>query len=231
MPEGEDWTIIDDLVHILHPFQQATEAMCTDKYSTISTVKPLLYKLLSKTLEAQDDDSTTLRDMKMAVKSDLSRRYQKDDVKDVMNRVTFLDPRYKELPFLSDGEKSQVIEDVEVELCNLLSSEPDIESDIEAVDEPATKKPKISLMSQLLGDMFSSKTPDDQDQLHQVDKAKKELAQYNAESVPDLDIDPLEWWKVRQRTYPLLTKLVRKRFSMVATSVPSDKGYLAQLVM
>ena len=148
--------------------------MCTDKYSTISTVKPLLYKLLSKTLEAQDDDSTTLRDMKMAVKSDLSRRYQKDDVKDVMNRVTFLDPRYKELPFLSDREKSQVIEDVE--LCNLLSSEPDIESDTEAVDEPATKKPKISLMSQLLGDMFSSKTPDDQDQLHQVDKAKKELA-------------------------------------------------------
>ena len=81
----------------------------TNKCSTISTVKPLLYKLLSKTLEAQDDDSTTLRDMKMAVKSDLSRRYQKDDVKDVMNRVTFLDPRYKELPFLSDGEKSQVM--------------------------------------------------------------------------------------------------------------------------
>ena len=78
-------------------------------------------------------------------------------------------------------------------------------------------------MSQLLGDMFSSKTPDDQDQLHQVDKAKKELAQYNAESVPDLDINPLEWWKVRQRTYPLLTKVVRKRFSMVATSVPSER--------
>ena len=142
-------------------------------------------------------------------KSDLSRRYQKDDVKNVMNRVTFLDPRYKELPFLSDREKSQVIK-----LCNFLSSEPDIESDIEAVDKPATKKPKISLMLQLLGDMFSSKTPDDQDQLHQVDKAKKKLAQYNAETLTSIHSSGGRFDSIPI----LLTKLVRKRFSMVATS-------------
>ena len=76
MPEGEDWTIIiDELIYILHPFQQATEAMCTEKYSTISTVEPLLYKLLEKILKVEDRDSTTLKDMKILVKSDLSKRY------------------------------------------------------------------------------------------------------------------------------------------------------------
>ena len=29
MPEGKDWSIIDDLLSILEPFQKATEAMCT----------------------------------------------------------------------------------------------------------------------------------------------------------------------------------------------------------
>ena len=53
--------------------------------------------------------------------------------------------------------------------------------------------------------------------------ARSELTQYNAESVADLDTDTIECWKAQQLTYPLLTKLVRKRFPMVATSIPSER--------
>ena len=51
IPDGDEWIIIDGLVGVLKPFQKATEAMSGEKYSTISTVKPLLFKLLKVTLK------------------------------------------------------------------------------------------------------------------------------------------------------------------------------------
>ena len=50
MSESADWTLIEQLLEILKPFQIATEVMSGDKYPTVSTVKPLLYKLCEKTL-------------------------------------------------------------------------------------------------------------------------------------------------------------------------------------
>ena len=100
MPEGEEWNIIENLVNILHLFQEATEVMSTDKYPTISSVKPVLYKLIEKTLKEKDDDGTTNQLMKKEIKTDLAQRYQASDVKETLNNVIFLDPRYKELPFL-----------------------------------------------------------------------------------------------------------------------------------
>ena len=99
----------------------------------------------------KNDDSETLKAIKRVVKSDLSKRYQNDDVKVVMNITTFLDPRYKELPFLSAMEKKQVIEDVHVELCNILGSEEPQElneSDTvtDECDQPAAKKYEKSIM-------------------------------------------------------------------------------------
>ena len=78
---------------------------------------------------------------------------------------------------MSDREKEQVIEDVEVELCNLFDSEDaDFDTKSVNIDEPAVKKRRTILMSQLLGDVFS-KSADELDQLHQRDKARRELTQ------------------------------------------------------
>ena len=58
MPEGGYWTVIEKLVNILEPFQKVTEAMSTEKCPTISSVKPLLYKLLERVLKVEDSDSS-----------------------------------------------------------------------------------------------------------------------------------------------------------------------------
>ena len=50
MPEGEEWATIDGLISILKPFQKATKT--SEKYSTLSTVKPLLFKLFNVTLKS-----------------------------------------------------------------------------------------------------------------------------------------------------------------------------------
>ena len=50
IPDGEEWNTIEGLINVRKPFQKATKAMSGKKYSTISTVKPLLFKLLKVTL-------------------------------------------------------------------------------------------------------------------------------------------------------------------------------------
>ena len=51
IPDSEEWNTIDGLINVLKPFHKAAEAMSDEKYSTISTVKPLLFKLLKVTLK------------------------------------------------------------------------------------------------------------------------------------------------------------------------------------
>jgi len=40
--------------------------------------------------------------------------------------------------------------------------------------------------------------------------------------------DPLKWWKDWKLVYPLLTKLIKKRYSMAATSVPLERFSVQQ---
>jgi hypothetical protein len=46
---------------------------------------------------------------------------------------------------------------------------------------------------------------------------------YKAETILQLDANPLQWWCEREKVYPNISRLVRKIFSFVATSVPSER--------
>ena len=92
IPDGGDWVIIDGLIGVLKPFQKATEAISGEKYSTISTVKPLLFKLLKVILKVSDSDSPTNKRIKEVVSSDLSTRYDEGCIQQLLNVVTYLDP-------------------------------------------------------------------------------------------------------------------------------------------
>ena len=51
--------------------------------------------------------------MKEAISKDLSNRYQTDTLKNVVNVTAILDPRYKELPFLSSAESKGIFDYLE----------------------------------------------------------------------------------------------------------------------
>ena len=150
IPDGEEWVTIDGLISVHKPFQKATEAMSGEKYSTISTVKPLLFKLLMVTLQVCDADSSTTKRIQEAVSSDLSTRYDDVSIKELLNVVTYLDPRYKSLPFLNAAEKTKILQDVESMVMNhvseaeesteLTSATSSLETEPSGSEGPPTKK-------------------------------------------------------------------------------------------
>jgi len=58
-----------------------------------------------------------------------------------------------------------------------------------------------------------------------LDLVKSELDNFKREGVADLDDDPLEWWKSNYTYYPLLAELVRKLWSLPATSAKSEEVF------
>ena len=74
MPKGTEWSFIENLISILYPFQKATEIISKENYPTISSVKPMLYKLFEKTLEVKEGDGNAIKMMKKEIKSDLALR-------------------------------------------------------------------------------------------------------------------------------------------------------------
>ena len=55
-----------------------------------------------------------------------------------------------------------------------------------------------------------------------LNQVESEILCYNSEDCIHIDEDPLLWWKKRESQYPLMVKLVRKYFSIPATSVRSE---------
>ena len=68
------------------------------------------------TLGSREDDPQVITDLKKAMKADLISRYQSPELQVLLNVATFIDPRYKELPFLDMANRSSIAVQVENEL-------------------------------------------------------------------------------------------------------------------
>ena len=141
--------------------------------------------------------------------------------------ATFLDPRYKELPFIDSWSKREIVDMVEDKLIlesngTLDQEEREVKEGVENEDlDPPMSKKKKGPIPKLIGDLFEGPSSSDSSTC----KASKELELYRDEqSLKDLDSDPLMWWKSRQSVYPLLCQLVKAIHCFVATSVPSERS-------
>jgi hypothetical protein len=72
-------------------------------------------------LKSSSGDSPVVRELKAAMLQDLKPRYQKSY--NFLLKCTFMDPRFKTLPFLNDVEKSSVQHDIIIDVCKV-SEEP-----------------------------------------------------------------------------------------------------------
>ena len=67
----------------------------------MSTIKPLLYKLLERTLKVLETESIVIEEVKIAIKGNLEDRFQSPSIQKIVNMATYSDPGYKELKFLN----------------------------------------------------------------------------------------------------------------------------------
>ncbi|NWJ02084.1 ZBED1 protein, partial [Crypturellus undulatus] len=231
MLEASEWNTIEGLVELLQPFKQVAEMMSASKYPTISMVKPLLHMLLNTTLNIKENDLKEISMAKEVIAKELSSTYQHTPEIDMfLNVATFLDPRYKKLPFLSAFERQQVENRVVEEAKSLLEKVKEntfrTEEKFFAVsEEPPVKKiiisstpPPTSVINNMLAEIFcQTGGVEDQEEWHA--QIVEELSNFKSQKVLGLNEDPLKWWSDRLALFPVLPKVLQKYWCILATRV------------
>lgn len=203
-----EWQIIADLVDILRPLQVATTTLCSEKEVTASSVTPIITRVIEKFLPLQARDSDIVRNYKSKVTEELEIKFKltQDLFLSPLTLASFLDPRYKNLSFLSDGNKTELLTVVASKL------------NAEEIDEAITSTNTVTALDFLLAD-------EDETQVIFADKRIEELERYRLEQCIGRNEDPLKWWKSNEKRFPLLARLARKYLCIPATSAPSERVF------
>lgn len=228
------------LCDFLSDFDSATQIVSGEKYPTISLIKPLLRTLINHCIVDVSQDSSLIKSVKETVDKDLDKRYKQPRTQNILNITTIIDPRFKnDNEYGSDSIQIELITATKdlwesTELSNQTDSEiiPDTQSQQGVTysrfatshggKPPLTKQQKKA--KEFKNKLFQIDTSNiRQDTLHV--RVGREVDRYMTEPQEGPDTDPLEWWKSRQNSYPLLTKTFRHYFNIPATSVPSERAF------
>ncbi|KAM6141191.1 E3 SUMO-protein ligase ZBED1 [Erethizon dorsatum] len=242
MLEAAEWATVEGLVELLRPFQQVAEMLCASRHPTISMVKPLLHMLLSTTLTPKDTDAKEISMAKELMAKELAATYQEAPEVDMfLNVATFLDPRYKRLPFLSAFDRQQVENRVVEEAKALLDklrdgslAPPEDGGYAAAPEEPVAKKPAPatatataspapgSVIHDMLAELFcQAGGVDEQEEWHA--QVVDELSNFKSQKVLALREDPLRWWADRLALFPVLPRVLQKYWCVAATRVAPER--------
>ena len=79
------------------------------KYPTISALGPLVHEIQCKTV-IQDDDVSAIKAFKKTLQEDMNSRYVDTNIKFLMYKSSFLDPRFKTLTHLSATVREEIFD-------------------------------------------------------------------------------------------------------------------------
>ena len=133
----DSWTVMEELLPVLHSLKCATTALCGESGVSISMIYPVTATLLSKHLKETPGESPKVTRFKQTVSASLERRLAPADIRNarkVAYIASFLDPRHKHLRFAT-GEVRRA---VKAAVSDLLSSPKSDEEPELPEPEPST---------------------------------------------------------------------------------------------
>ena len=221
MPTDSEISAMYSFVEFMKPFVQMTEAIGGEKWVTISSVRPLIHKITHVFLQLSEGDSAMVKEMKQLMLAKMNEYYGEGCDMEVLDKAMLLDPRFKNVSFVSSDILLPELKQTAREISRLPTSDTNASS---TTTDPAVKNGG-KLMS-LLNDIIHS--PDDY--IEPVEKANLELQRYLSDVIADQfdsngHLNPLQWWKQNTARYPCISVLARKYLSIPATSIPSERAF------
>ena len=192
-----------EIIQVLNQFLTKLDIFSTTlggaKFVTSSVVMPVV-KSIEKLCEPAVKDPGYLATMKSTIKEDFKKRTDDNLNHLFLLKATALDPRFKSMKVLEDkAEREAVFKIIKHEVRELGDNEETQEPD-EEMQNQNKKKRKLGLVYD---------ESDDEDDAGEEDKIEREITNYRKEAKQDPDDDPLDWWRTRRSSYPLLSRLVR----------------------
>jgi hypothetical protein len=267
MLNDNEWELLDELCNILAPFEKATRDFSGNTYVTLSQMFPIITNL-TNSLEPFDNDlhEEVYDDKTVGSDSDENQQINYNNITEVLNNIkkniymglkhywampnefgimaTLLDPRYKDLSFISDDNIKRRIHSTLQTQYDQLKWEINQQS---IPSSPTTfistdTKSSIAKSSAAESSTTGSLTPSRSLREHKArrEQKTKEIFQViektNTLSINEDEItiyfhmpiarenkNPLDWWRAKREIFPILSIIAQKYLGIPATSVASER--------
>ena len=224
MPSATEFAVVEELVDILKPFNNATEILSGDIYPTLGIVQPVFHRFLNEVLSSKPGDKDFVKKVKDAIRQNLSTRYQEEEIETMLFVAMYLDPRFKKASMLTAGRKASIKSflQYELEVCILNDRQVEVResSSVEQDLQESESGPKRTKLEKFFGDSIQISS----EEVSAAEAAETELQRYELEDPLSLDTKkPLLWWKEREVNYKYLSILAKRFLCITSTSVPSER--------
>ena len=235
MPSSTEFAVIEELVDILKPFNNATEILSGDLYPTLGIVQPIFHRFLNEVLHSKPEDREVVIRVKDAIRQNLATRYQEEEVETMLLVAMYLDPRFKKAPMLTVEKKARMKSFMKYELeVYILNDRRLRRAEVTNVEQQSPvseleSRSKHTKLEKFFGDTFVRSSSGE---ISTAEAVEAELQRYELEDPLCLDSKkPLLWWKEREVNYKFLSILAKRFLCITSTSVPierlfSSAGYL-----
>ena len=231
MPTDAQFSVLEKLAIVLEPLHFLTDALAGEQEVTASAIRPIL-KHIEDICSLQDEDHPLTKEIKSLIIQDLSTRYESAMMSNLLDKCTFLDPRFK-ADFTVD--KDLVVSDLQYEVrdCSNVDDLPQAESQSDTTSQstiytevetpPPVKKPKG--LNAVLNHILPKVQPrrESNQTMSVFQKYNKEINNYLDQPTVESDCNPLQWWKEHACVFPLLARMAKKYLCVPGTSVPSER--------
>ena len=235
------------IIKLLKPFKELGDKLGSEKNVSISLVVPVIHALKDH-LEAEEDDTSMIKDMKRNMLEKLENRYSDEQIK-ILKICTLLDVRHKNDDYVKDNydELSTQVKELDTQQKQHESQVSQPESQVTQHEIPATEGQEVANLS-LIGntgrrskkkasifeydnDVIPQETDDQQWNDLYIEVTHYQKIRMKKEEKEKTDV--LTWWRFHQKLFPNLFKLVKVFLHIPATSVPSERifslaGYIVR---
>lgn len=200
-----DWLIIEDLIKLLKPLEEATVYLSGSKYPSISSLIPT-YKYIEGEMDAiiNSIQGRRMSPAARAIKEKIDKYFDAALLKPVNVCAMVLDPRFKLITFEdTDPRYNQVkikFEQMAAKFDSYTVAPGEISGEEKKGIGHIFKKPKIT-------------------------NQRLEISTYLKEEIESRNINPLDYWRLRASSFPTLAKMARTYLGSPATSTPSERAF------
>ena len=265
MLNDNEWKLLDELCNILAPFEKATRDFSGNTYVTLSQMIPIITNLTNFLEPSNNWYEEDFDDEAINSNSEDNQQINYNIIREVLEKVkkniyiglkhywaipnefgimaALLDPRYKNLDFISDNNVKRRIHSTlkaqydqlkwEINQQSIPSSPTTIAStssiaeslitEISIADNPT---PSRSLREHKA--RCEQKTKELLQRTERIEKTtlsatEDEITSYFLMPIARENKNPLDWWKAKREIFPILSIIAQKYLGIPATSVASER--------
>uniref|UniRef100_A0A8C6Y3D1 BED-type domain-containing protein n=1 Tax=Naja naja TaxID=35670 RepID=A0A8C6Y3D1_NAJNA len=200
------WKLLQDLVPVMRTLKIATSFLREEQNFSISSLMPCIHGIITAIGQQSEEASGIIKMVISNIRGELTQRWGILEENKLLESpaviASFLDPRFKEMRFLSPNLRTEVNE--------------------AAGQLAAHKERSASGQSQSMYDILLGKDPtESMPEIHQ------QLENYIVEPLCKRSTNPLDWWKSNEHRFPSVARLARQYLAIPATVVPPDQAFAA----